>query len=316
MEKSDLFVGVDIGGSSVKIGVIDSNCNIISKKVIANNINLQPEHILNNILEVLKDCFNEYKNIKSIGVGVPGIVKNDILYIAPNLPNWKNLDLGGFFRSNFDCPVYIDNDAKAAAWAELKRGAGTEFNDFVYITMGTGVGGTIIINKQIYRGMHNSAGEIGHLIIDSNINRNLNSDIEQKDNYRLGVLEEAIGRFQIINIAKELLKENQNSMLYGKDFDVVDISNAADNDDPVAKNTLIIAGKYLGILLANLMNVLDITNFVIGGGISRTNNILLKTAVETAKIRAIPILGTNIILKQAKFIDETGIVGAALLGID
>ena len=313
MNNLDVFIGVDIGGSSVKIGVVDRNCKILHKEVIVNNIS-DINIFFNDICSILDKLYEQF-NIKSIGVGVPGIVRDEVLYIAPNFnyPDWHNIDIGKIFRKRFSCSITIDNDAKAAAIAELKYGAGMCFNDFVYITLGTGIGGAVIINKNIYRGMHNAAGEIGHLIIESKLN-NVETDIEVLNKYRLGVVEEYFSKYKIIELANNLLKENNNSILYNRNFDVVDISYAAQKGDKVAIECLVKSGEYLGIAIANIVNLLDITNFVIGGGIARSNDIMFKSALETAKLRAIPAFSKDIILKQAKFLDETGIIGAALLG--
>ena len=200
----------------------------------------------------------------------------------------------------------MDNDANAAAVAELIAGNGKELNNFVYITLGTGVGGAIIINKEVYRGNIGGAGEIGHIIFNST---NMNKEVN-KPAYRNGALETYIGREAIINNYKKQC--NENNIPVPADIDVSDISILAENNDKIAVKTLKEAGFKLGIAIATINHILDIGNFIIGGGISQSK-LLLTSSEITAREHSLPSV-SKIKIQQAKFIQNTGIIGAALLG--
>jgi glucokinase len=315
MKKQEFYIGVDVGGTTYKCGVVDANNNIVYKKNIPSNSEVSADETLNEISFLIDDALNNYPSAKSIGMGVPGIVSDEgILKIAPNFPNWNNVDFGIFFRKKYSLPFTVDNDANAAAMAELLAGSGINYKNFIYITLGTGVGGAIIIDKKIFKGTNGGAGEIGHFIIDLN---HFDADLPK---YRNGTIEELIGRQAIINNAKLQAKKYENSLLNsknffdGKDFfDVYDISKAANLGDEAAIKCLSQVGFYFGIAIASFANIFDIPNFIIGGGISQSD-FILDTATKIAKERALPTVAKHLKIERAKYLNETGIIGAALLG--
>ena len=297
------YLGIDIGGTSFKSGVIDENIEIIYQNYLPTSCNQTNDQALNNLSFLIDDATSKYK-IESVGVGIPCVVSNDKIKMAPNLPNWKNIDFGTFLRKKYFLPFVIDNDANAAAFAELIAGNGKDLDNFVYITLGTGVGGAIIINKNIYRGNVGGAGEIGHIIFDS-------IQYDNKKIYRNGVLETMIGRQGIIDNYNKLNKKN-DAENYKNEIDVEYIAKLAEGGDEIAVQTINTAGVLLGFSVTTINHILDIGNFIIGGGISQSK-LLLETAKIVAKERSLPSVSKVKIL-QAKFIQNTGIIGAALLG--
>jgi glucokinase len=209
-------------------------------------------------------------------------------------------------RAKYSIPISIDNDANAAAIAELIAGNGQHLDNFVYITLGTGIGGAIIINRKIYHGAIGGAGEIGHLIIDADFFDN------EIPTYRNGIIEEKIGRSAIIKLAKKLISKNPNTKLQNINFDVADISKFAEEKDIVAVECLAIIGRYLAKGIVSINHILDISNFIIGGGISQSE-LLINVAKETASAYSLPSV-SEINIVRAKFLNNTGIIGAALLG--
>ncbi len=300
-----LYLGIDIGGTSFKSGVINDNYEIVYQHSIPTNHNQTNREALNNLSFIIDDAISKYQ-IETLGIGIPCVVHNDKIILAPNLPNWNNIDFGEHIRTNFNIPFAMDNDANAAAVAELIAGNGKELNNFVYITLGTGVGGAIIINKEVYRGNIGGAGEIGHIIFNST---NMNKEVN-KPAYRNGALETYIGREAIINNYKKQC--NENNIPVPADIDVSDISILAENNDKIAVKTLKEAGFKLGIAIATINHILDIGNFIIGGGISQSK-LLLTSSEITAREHSLPSV-SKIKIQQAKFIQNTGIIGAALLG--
>ncbi|TAL70017.1 MAG: ROK family protein [Bacteroidetes bacterium] len=305
-----MYLGIDLGGTNLKSGVIDDNGNIIENSNCPTNADEGYNSVINKIKEIIGDSESKF-NIKSIGIGVPGIVSDEgLIRISPNLPGWINLPLKKKLTESTTLPLTIDNDANTAAIAELELGAGKELNNFIYITLGTGVGGTIIINRKIFRGDSGGAGEIGHTIIDANDKSNC-----YNTSFRSGILEEFIGRKQIIELAKRILLNFPDSILNKNDeVDVSSISDAAAMGDTAAIECFNKIGYYLGVGIASAMNLLDISTSIIGGGISLSDNILFDCALKIIKQRALPPIALRAELRKAFFTKHAGIIGAALLG--
>ncbi|MBI5325854.1 MAG: ROK family protein [Ignavibacteriae bacterium] len=306
-----MYLGIDIGGTNLKSGVIGENGNIIEQSSIPTNAIDGPDTVIQNIKAIFLKNKEQFPGLRSVGIGVPGIVTGDgIIKISPNLPRWINLQLKTKLSGFIDIPLAIDNDANTAAVAELEMGAGKDLLNFFYITLGTGVGGTIIINREIFRGDSGGAGEIGHTIINANDKTNCYTT-----SFRSGVLEEFIGRKQIIELAKSILKIYPDSSLCNiKELDVSSISDAASENDMAAIECFNKIGFYLGAGIASAMNLLDISTAIIGGGISMSDDILFDCAFKTIKLRALPTIAQRAELRKAFFTKDAGIIGAGLLG--
>lgn len=306
-----MYLGIDIGGTNLKVGIIDDRDNLIFKDSRKTNAKKGAISLIDDIIYLIKSIVDYRKDIISIGFGVPGIVnENGTVILAPNLTGWIDIPFKSIIKSKFDLPIAIDNDANVAAYAEHQAGAGKGQNSMFYLTLGTGVGGAIINNGEIYKGANGGAGEIGHTII------NYKEEFGTGEaNYRTGILEELAGKNQIIRLGKEKAKQYPNSLLnkYEK-IDVRNISDAANENDLAALQCLEQVGEYLGIGLTSALNLLDIHFVVVGGGVSHSNRIMLDTALETIKLRALPIIANNIKIVNAKHRKDAGIIGAALLG--
>ncbi len=330
--KDNLFLGIDIGGTTIKAGVLKSSAesgfdginpiDIISKKSIPTDTAADSSEFTRSLIDFIRGIINEHKNIRSIGAGSPGVVDSaGMVRVSPNIRGLNNLPLRKILADNFDLPVAVDNDANAAAYAELLAGSGQDKPNFIYATLGTGIGGAIIINKQIYHGDCGGAGEIGHTIIDTNSKSNsksksdINSNIPEQPSYRSGVLESFAGREAIISLTKSILSKYNNSILNKMDsFDVIDISEAVSESDSAAIECFGRIGQYIGTGFASAMNLLDISLVIVGGGISNAHPLLFESIIETVRDRTLPTIKANAEIRKARFSDNAGIVGAALLG--
>lgn len=304
-------LGIDIGGTSIKAGVLDGDSSLIALRSYPTEADKSPDTVQRNIKRVIQKYLAEFPDITSVGVGVPGVVdKEGTVILAPNLKGWTNIPFGHFLKSFLDIPVRLDNDANAGALAEMKLGAGADYESFLYVTLGTGVGGAIVHERKLFRGTMGGAGEIGHLIIDCN------DDSDDIPMYRQGTLEELVGRKGILALAAYLLSEKKQKSALGKieKFDVEDIARLAAEGDPLCNEVLGVTGFYLGTALAGIMNILDIPTAVLGGGISNAEGILFEATLETIRNHSLPSISTRANIIKAKFEEDTGVVGAALLG--
>lgn len=307
-----MYLGIDVGGTSIKAGVFDDEFRNLKKYHSPYNENALsenfPKFLIEQIFKIWNDASSEFSSISAVGCGVPGVVSYDgVIAVAPNMKGIVNFPIKKLLREKINLPLAVDNDANAAALAELKLGNGVSLEHFIYVTLGTGIGGAIISGGEIFRGSNGGAGEIGHTIIDYN-----NSEFDKRP-YRIGVIEVFAGREGILRLANEILENNNNSLLSNKrNFDVYDISKSADSGDEVSIEILKITGERIGVALANSANILDIPTFVIGGGISQSQ-ILLNEIESSLKLRSIPSVAVRAKVVPAKFVQDTGIVGAAVL---
>ena len=302
-----MLIGIDIGGTNLKSALVDESGNIRKSNSIKTN-STDANEVLNSITDIIREFSKSQNDISSIGIGVPGVVNMEgLIVISPNLPNLTGINLCKELRKVISYPLFVDNDANTAAIAELVAGNGQEFKDFIYVTLGTGIGGAIIMNRQILRGSIGGAGEIGHTVISCEVN---NSDLPA---YRQGILEELAGKNQIIKRMKEMLKKSgQNDI---SEIDVKEISKLADEGNAIAINCLQETGFYVGIGIASAMNLLDIPNVVIGGGISEAGDYLFNSIDATLKLRTLPSISDRVNIRKAFFRKETGVIGAAIYGL-
>ncbi|MGA1250000.1 MAG: ROK family protein, partial [Candidatus Kapaibacteriota bacterium] len=223
-----MFAGIDIGGTSIKYGVTTKDGTILFQDSIPTEPDKGPDHMVSRLQKLIHDISEVFPELMSFGIGFPSVVNptDGCIYYPPNLPGWGIVPLVQLLQSATTLPVAIDNDANVAALAEAKLGAGKNASHFLYVTLGTGVGGGIIINHSIFTGERGGAGEIGHIIIRAD-------DIPGDElPYRTGTLEHHIGRYGLIRMAKEYAAQHNNSMLHKyENVDVEDISHCADEGD-------------------------------------------------------------------------------------
>lgn len=299
-----MLLGIDIGGTNFKYAI----SNLDNLEINTHSIKIEPNSSKQFILNKIDELLELNSNIKSIGIGIPGIINTDgTIKILPNLPNWENYNLKKYLNDKYNIPIYIDNDANIAAIAELYEGKGREFNNFVFITLGTGVGGAIIIDKKIYRGDSNSSGEIGHLIIDKNQTFQSN-----KNKFRQGIVEEIVGRKAILNYASKQKNKYLGSKLSKLDnYDVKEISIFAEQGDELCLEIIKYTAYNLALAIISTLTLLDIHTVIIGGGISQSS-ILLNEIEKVVKDRSLPNITENFRLLNARFSSNSGVIGALI----
>lgn len=311
--KNKYAVGVDLGGTNIKIGVVSDSGKLIRTNYLKTEAELGPKKVIKNICSGLEKILSENQlSIKGIGVGCPGVIniKTGIVEVAPNLPGWKNIKLGPIIRKEFGYNVSVENDANAAAIGELIFGAGKKYSSFIMITLGTGVGGGIVFNKKIFRGQYGAAGEIGHLSIDLNGAKcNCGST---------GCIEAYTGNHYLKEIVKGELPDFPKSKIWkiiDGDLNKITpkiIQNALELGDKYANSVVARMGEQLGAALASICNVLDIHNFIIGGGVAGFGKPLFDSIKITITKRTLSKKYPVLVI-PAKLKNEAGIKGASSL---
>ncbi|MBN1755027.1 ROK family protein [bacterium] len=313
--KPDTAIGIDIGGTFIKAGLVDTDGNIIYFNKFETPSG-KPSAILDVIITAINSIVNDYSgqyNIEGAGLGFPGIVNpiEGTVKYPPNLPSWHHENVVEKFASEFNFPVYIDNDANVMGIAESTWGAGKEHRFIICLTLGTGVGGAIIIDKQVYHGANGGAGELGHITI------NPRGPLCACGNR--GCLESYIGGKYIVRRTLSYLKRFPDSYLhelYIRDKNLVtpkEISRAAEMGDILGLEILSEVAFFLGIGIANFINIFNPEMIIIGGGISNWGKPLLSRARITARKYGMKGLCEGVRIVQAKFKNQAGVIGGACL---
>lgn len=304
-----MYMGIDIGGTNLKVGVFDEKFNAVQQFSQSTNAAKGVDYVLNTVKRIISITLNKFKDIEAVGIGIPGIVTDEgVVRISPNLPEFIDVQFGRFFANTFSIPVVVDNDANVAALAELEFGSAKGVKNFIFVTMGTGVGGAIIIDRKIYKGENFGAGEIGFMILDPFAQKML------KTPYRTGILEEYLGKNQITLYAKKFITKKPKSIM--RNFEKTDpyfISDAANKGDDAALEIFTELGSYFGITLASVFNLLDMRLAVVGGGLSAAHESFYISAISTLRERCLPTIAQHVEIKRAKFTKDSGVIGAALL---
>ena len=302
--------GVDIGGTTVKLGLFTTEGEIIDKWEIKTRTENQGEAVLPDIADALKKKLAEKQiekdQVEGIGVGVPAPV--DAEGVVQNTANlgWGYKEVKREMEELSDMKAEIGNDANVAALGEMWLGAGKGRKNIIMVTLGTGVGGGIIVDGKPLVGAHGAGGEIGHLCVN----------YEETDHCgcgNTGCLEQyasATGITRLANI--RLAKDDKESVLRGQEISAKTVFDAVKAGDAVAEEIAEEFGKYLGYAMANLAAVVDPAAIVIGGGVSKAGEILLKYVEKNFKERAFfANKDTEFVL--ATLGNDAGICGAAKL---
>ena len=309
---ANYYLGVDMGGTLIKIAIVDDKANVIEEAVVNTDINASPKSVIENITEVFKK-FKNYNKVKTIGIGIAGDIdfRQGIVRMSPNLPKWNKVHLKKDIEKVTGKIVYVDNDANTAAigayWLDIKAKA----DNMICVTLGTGVGGGIIINKKLFRGNNGTAGEIGHITVEPD-GRKCNCG-----NY--GCAETYIGVRHIVKETIDLLKTTKSKYilkLANNDIEQITpklLSQAAEKGDLVAKKVWNGAGEKLGILLSDIIDFFNPDCIVLCGGISNAGDLIIKPAKEQIKKRAFKTAAKACKIVVSKYTSKLGVVGAAML---
>lgn len=311
-KRLEVAIGVDLGATTVKTGVVSADGNILYQNKFPSKALDGPKAVVGQIITSVNDAIAhaDGKAVAGIGIGAPGVVDDEgVVKSPPNFVDFDRVPMRQEIESALRMKTIVENDANAAAIAESRFGAGVSYPDFLFVIWGTGVGGGIILNRKIYRGVTGGAGEIGHISIDYNGPKcNCGST---------GCIEAYVGQRYLSQRTAERLKSNPKSRileLIGGNIEKLEpvyISQAADENDPLAREILMEAGTMLGVALAAVMNVMDLRVSIIGGGISAVGDFVLNAIQSSVRAHVLKPLRPDIRVLQAKLGNTAGILGAA-----
>lgn len=311
------YIAVDLGGTNIRTAVVDEHGQILDRLQILTLAHQGAEQVLIRIKKLIYQLLKQTKTIyriAAIGIGSPGcidVMQGTVLFATNNLPGWKGTNLRAALETGFAIPVFVDNDANTAAYGEKFCGAGKTVSNFIAITIGTGVGGGIIINNEVYRGHNFYGGEIGHMTICYN---------GPKCNCgNFGCLEAYISASALVDFSIRMIQTNPKTKLgtmLAKNRNRLTpetIYHAALQGDIVAKKIITEAGYHLGIGLSNLINLFSPEMIAIGGGIAQSGTLLFTPARKEIRNRALFINERSIPIVPTKLGVDAGLIGAGLL---
>lgn len=302
------YVGVDVGGSSIKMGLYDNNEDRFIKKwnittdISNDGVNIIPD-IVNSIKSVCLEHGTSISDIGGIGVGVPGPVNQEGLILRCANLGWGVFSAADEFKKIIDIDnILVGNDANVAALGEMWKGGGRGCKDVVMVTLGTGIGGGIIINGNIYAGNNGAAGEIGHMVVEPD-------ETEACGCGKFGCLEQYASAKGIVRLAERTVKETRfNTSLVSGNMTAKDIVDAAKEGDDFAVWIVDEFARYLGMSLANVAQTLNPEVFVIGGGVSKGGKIIIDS-IQKYYERYTMYAVRNTEFRLAKLGSEAGIYG-------
>jgi len=302
------YLGIDLGGTEVKIAVVNSRGKIVDEASISQTNGYSPETLVRRIIEKAR-ALRGFESVCGTGVGVAGDIdqKKGVVRFSPNLNKWKNIKLRNLLRPYLKGPIVIDNDANAAALGAYFLDAKTKAKNIVCVTLGTGVGGGIILDGRIYRGATGTAGEIGHIHYDA--------DGPKCNCGSRGCIEAYAGAPRIVEAGKKIKSAILRKMLAGNmgNLNPKILQEAASRGDPAARKLWKETGAKLGVIFADLVNLLNPEMIIISGGISRANKLLTGPIKSTVLRRAFKTPARACKIVVSKFTNKLGVVGAALL---
>lgn len=320
---SPIYAGVDIGGTNIKIGLVDDDAQTVAYESIPTEAARGPKDAASRVNESLNQLAAgaglTMADLAAVGLASPGPMdlKTGTLLCPGNLPEWHNTPLRDLFAEATGKPVNYENDANAAAYGEYWAGAGDRFDSLIMYTLGTGVGGGIILGDLVVNGAHSCGGELGHIIIDAADDAPLNSLGNR------GTLEGYCGSYGVVGRAKAATADRfvdtslRDVLEGGEELTPLLIANAAEAGDEVAIKVVMDTAKYLAIGIVSGIHSIDPEAVIIGGAMTfggaghPLGERFLAEIREQTTIRLIPSLRGQIAIEFAKLGGKAGYIGTA-----
>ena len=315
---SNKVIGVDIGGTNLRGAVVDFQGSIIKRAKILSEADKGIDKLIDNLAAFINDM-SQGESIDDIGIGIPGIIdsRNGIITQAPNIFNVDNYPIRSVLKEKLspNINVVIENDANSAALGEWWIGAAKDVESMLMITMGTGIGGGIVLDNKLWTGAHGMAGEIGHITIYP--------DGAKCNCGNYGCLESYASATAVRRMVHEGLENGNLSTMLSENIKQAHIEDiprivmqAAESGDKFSADIWKQVGIALGIGIADLVNLLNIEMVVIGGGVSNAWDFFIEHLISEASKRALRGPFQTVKIERAKLEDDAGIFGASYLAFN
>jgi len=316
-----ILCGVDIGGTKCSIALVDTDGKVIDKIYTCAHRDVNEEGLVSivaeNIRAISKRNNLQESELSGIGMGCAGHIRfrDGVIITTSNLKGFKNYPLRDTVQSHFEIPVVLDNDANAQAFGEFKFGAGRGYNDMIFLTISTGIGAGIIINKKMYRGATGTAGEFGHTIVEPH--SQLTCTCGNK-----GCLMACACGMALPYLYEQKIKEGKKSTLnLPANFDLSKLSGqllkkGLEMNDPVSKEIISDSAYYVGLGIYNIFQALNPPIIVLGGGLTNWGDFYLDRIKSTFYALARDMIFDPVEIVISKIGDDAGVIGAAALTLE
>ncbi|MEP6924059.1 MAG: ROK family protein [Pyrinomonadaceae bacterium] len=309
----EVVAGIDIGGTKIAIALETLEGVRVASERIPTQVEIGPYPIVENVMRIMEEMIeNNHVRLVSIGIGCPGPldIESGLILSPSNLPNWNKFPIVELFEKRFKVPTVLDNDANTATLGEYIYGAGRGYNNLVYITVSTGIGGGIVINGEIIHGVGAGAGELGHTII-------MPDGIPCKCG-STGCLETICSGLSIARRAKERLASGEPSLLrqlsgHTNEVTTEMVVEAVRKGDKLASEIWAETCHYLAIGIGNMITLLAPEAVIIGGGVATAGELLLKPLRSLLKQYVTMVPMEKVAVLQATLGSESGVCGALVI---
>ncbi|MCL2080682.1 MAG: ROK family protein [Oscillospiraceae bacterium] len=311
-----MYIGVDIGGTNLVAGLVNDDCQIIEKLKTPTKPQRGAEEVLADVARLCHELAAKagigMDEVKWVGVGSPGSIdaENGVFVFAGNLP-FRNTPVVKILGESIGRPIYVGNDANAAALGEVYAGAAKDCDSALLFTLGTGLGGGIVINRRIYSGFNGDGGEVGHMVVEV--------DGCPCTCGRNGCWEAYSSATGLIRMTREAMESDKKSLLYAAAAEEGKVSArtafvAARKGDPSARAVVDKYIKYLAAGLANMINVFQPEMVCIGGGVCNEGDYLMLPLIEQTRKEQFKGSPKQTLIRVAELGNDAGVIGAAMLG--
>lgn len=319
MSSQTVYAGIDIGGTNIKYGLVDSKGKVLYREqrpTMADKGADPLMHLVSNLSEgLLYHAAEEELDVKWLGVGTPGAVDSKtgkVIGVSPNIAGWKGMEIGRILKDRLNLPVLVDNDVNAMALAESRFGAAMGYRSVLCVAVGTGVGGGIIFDGRLWRGANHAAGEIGHITINPAgppCRCGGKGCVEAYCNSQ-AIIRRAIDKLSngLTPIFEEILEGPLSSLTIKKLF------SAARKNDEIAMKVVAETAEFLAIGIANAVNILNPEIVVIGGGVADGGAGFVDAVAAEVRNRALGPVTSELRITKAILGNDAGFIGASILG--
>ncbi|MHB8926482.1 MAG: ROK family protein [Bacillota bacterium] len=319
IRQASLLLGVDLGGGHMSAALVDQAGRIIQRRKAPTAVESGPDGIISGIVELLREVISvsgaTKRELAGIGLGIPGLIDSSLglSIFSPNL-FWHNVQVVRPIEREFNLPTFMDNDVRCATLAEAWYGAGRGVSNLICLTIGTGIGSGLMLEGQLVRGATESAGEIGHMTIEK--------DGPPCSCGNRGCLEALAAGPAIARRAREAVNRGMDTVMVamvGGQVDRIDasvVAQAARQGDPVAWEIIELTALYLGIGIANYINLVNPELVIIGGGVAQAGELFLAPVRRVVAQRAMKVQAAAARVVPARLGEDAGVIGAAALVLE
>jgi glucokinase len=302
------LIGVDLGGTNIKAGVVDLKGKVLASDSVKTNVEKGLDEVVKRIClacdQVRKKAGLDWSAMRGVGIGSPGTLnlRKGIVLFSPNLPCMNGAPLLDMVRAHIKVPCILENDANAAAFGEKWAGVGRNVQSLVLFTLGTGIGGGVIIDGKVLHGFNDVAAELGHQVVYA--------DGVRCGCGNRGCIEAYASAPGTVRRMKEAIAAGKKSILKG-DFEAADISRAAAQGDQTAREVMEETGRLLGVVATNMLHILNPEMVVFVGGMTAAGDLLLKPIRDEVKKRAFKASQEGVQIVFGELGSNAGMIGAA-----